>query len=199
MDSSIVLNGVIKSGSWLKRNIRGTVIAADGGANACKKSGVAPSYVVGDFDSISKQTLSAFQKKSKFVRKVNQNQTDFQKALMLAQKLKVSRVFVFGGFGKDVDHEIANILSLNPLCVMLDERHAVRVVEKRLEISGTKGDVVSVIALSGVTGLSYSGLAWQAPKGKVPAGWIGVRNRFSKRNAVIALSSGRIAVITFTS
>ena|SRR3989344_5254892 len=195
MEVSLVLNGSIKRGAWFKRHIRGTVIAVDGGAHACKKFGITPEYVVGDFDSISKTVLSAFKKTSTVIHLPNQNRTDFQKALTLAKKLKATHIRVFGAFGKDIDHEFANILSLTPNCVMVDERHEVSVVEKRIEVQGKKNDVVSVIALTPVKGLSYAGLKWPVSGLSVPAGWTGVRNRLVKKTSVISLSRGRIAVI----
>ena len=198
MEVSIILNGEIKNGSWLKRNIRGTVIAADGAANITRKFGIIPDYIVGDFDSVTKATLSAFKKTSDILYDASQNSTDFEKALHLAKSLKAKTVFVFGGFGGELDHEIANILSLSPECVMINEQQTVRVATKRLTVRGTPDGLISVIALSDVQGLSYSGLTWGAPKGKLSAGWLGVRNRFAKRKAVISMKRGRVAVITET-
>lgn len=199
MDVSIILNGEIKNGSWLKRRLRGAVIAVDGGANTCRKFGIIPKYVIGDFDSVSKASLFAFKKTSNILYDASQQSTDFEKSLFLAQRLNAKTISVFGGYGGEFDHEIANILSLTPACIMVDEKHTARVVKDRLNLRGKSGDLVSVIALSDVRGLSYSGLKWSAPTGKVHAGWLGVRNRLQKTNAVIRVQQGRVAVIIRTS
>jgi thiamine pyrophosphokinase len=199
MEVSIILNGKIRNTSWLKKNIRGVVIAADGGANSCRKFNVVPDYIVGDFDSVAKSTLAAFKETSQIIYDASQESTDFEKALQIARSLKPKKISVFGGFGGDLDHQMGNILSLTPECVMQNEEQTALVVQKRLSIRGSIGQFVSVIALSPVEGLSYSGLTWKAPKGKLPAGWLGIRNTFAKGNANIHLKKGRIAVITRTS
>lgn len=199
MEVSIVANGEVKSGAWLRKNITGVVIAADGGANICKKYGIMPSFIIGDFDSVKKQTLASFKKTAKIIRISGQNRTDLEKALTLARKLKAKKISVFGALGGTVDHTIANILSLDSKCVIRDEGHDVHVVQDSLTITGTRGDIVSVIAFSSVSGLSYAGLQWNAPRGKIPAGWAGVRNRLAKSSAIVRIKKGRVAVITIKS
>lgn len=195
MEASIIANGTVKSGAWLRKNLRGTIIAADGGANTCLKHRITPDYVIGDFDSIRKSTLTRLKKTSRIIRAPDQNKTDLQKALALAHKLKAERVFVFGAIGTELDHTLGNLLSLDTHCVMRDETHDIHIVEKNLKLQGKPGELVSVIALSLVRGLSYTGLKWQAPKRILPPGWLGTRNRFTGTKASIRLTSGKVAVL----
>lgn len=197
MEISIVANGEVKNGQWLRENIRGTVIAADGGANLCKEHGVIPQFIVGDLDSVHRETLDFF-KDSEVVRLEDQNKTDLEKALAYAKEMGAGTIYVFGALGGSVDHTMANILSLSPQSIIRDESHDVHVVENELQITGDREDVVSVIALSSVSGLSYEGLKWSAPE-MVNAGWIGARNRLKSTSATIRLKKGRIAVIKSSS
>jgi thiamine pyrophosphokinase len=185
----------VHSGTWLKKNLKGLVIAADGGANLCRRYGIKTSFVIGDFDSVSKATLTYFRKTSKLIHLPAQDSTDFEKALTLAKKLKAKKVYVFGALGGTVDHTIANIISLDDRCVIRDEKHDVYVVHDTLTVEGKRGDVLSVIALSSVSGLSYRNLKWTAPQKTLPPGWSGVRNRFTKSSVMVRVKKGRVAVI----
>jgi thiamine pyrophosphokinase len=195
VEASIIANGTVKSGAWLRRNIIGIVIAADGGANTCLRNRIVPDYVIGDFDSVKKSTLASLKRSAKVLHEPDQNKTDLQKALALARRIGAGRVFVFGAIGSELDHTLANIFTLDARCVMKDEHHEIRVVERRLDLAGKRGDLVSVIALTSVRGLSYAGLTWSVSNRSVPAGWIGIRNRFAGKKARITLTKGKIAVI----
>ena len=195
MDVSIIANGPVQRGQWLKRHITGTTIAVDGGADTCKKQRIVPDFVIGDFDSVTRKTLAAFKNTSTVLHVPDQSRTDLQKALALAHKLKAKRIFIFGALGGNFDHELANMLSLGDRCVMMDEKHVIRVTTKRAVLSRTHGHTVSVIALTNVYGLSYSGLVWKAPRRALPAGWIGVRNRLKTKRAVVTLRKGSVGII----
>lgn len=196
MNASIIANGEVKNGAWLRKNISGIVIAADGGAHICRKFGITPKYIIGDFDSIQKSTLTFFEKKSIILHVPDQHTTDLQKALVLAKKLKAKRIFVFGALGKNIDHTMANILSLYENCIIRDETHEVWVVTKKASITGKPGDCVSIIALTNVTGLSYTGLKWKLSNASVPPGWIGVRNQLLGKRGGVRLKTGKLALIT---
>ncbi|HES59499.1 MAG TPA: thiamine diphosphokinase, partial [Caldithrix sp.] len=87
------------------------IIAADGGAIACKKSGIKPDFIIGDFDSISRDTLNHF-KDAEVIHIQDQYSTDMEKALHFATSLKPDRLIVLSAFGKRMDHTSANLLFL---------------------------------------------------------------------------------------
>ena len=65
-------------------------ICADGGANTAARFGYAPDLIIGDLDSIKKETLSVFNNVN--VKKLkDQNSTDLEKALTAAIRKKVQR------------------------------------------------------------------------------------------------------------
>ncbi len=195
MKACIVLNGLAPTKNFFLNEVRGkVVVAADGGLALCKKYSVTPDYIIGDFDSVSKKMLARFKTRSHVIEDENQDTTDFQKALKLCKRLQAREISVLGGFGKDADHEFANVLSLPENATMKNET-TFALLTRSTMISVPVGSVVSVIAVSNVTGLNYSGLQWQAPQGKVSAGWIGIRNRAVKKRIGISTKQGRVAVI----
>lgn len=195
MNACIVLNGSAPKRDFFTKEVRGKiVIAADGGLALCRKYNVTPDYIVGDFDSVSSKLLATYQQTATILKDQNQDTTDFQKALALAESLNARHITVLGGFGKDVDHELANILALPKHAVMKSET-SFAMLSRSVTFNVTKGSIVSVIAISELHGLSHKGLVWSAPKGKLSAGWIGIRNRANKKSVSISARRGMFAII----
>lgn len=198
MNVLIVANGNITNKSFYRKIIKNTgkIIAADGGADNCIKLGIKPDYVIGDFDSISKKARKKF--RNILIHDNFQDNTDLEKAIALAKKLKCTKLTIIGAIGSRIDHTISNIVSLLKINVpaeILDETNNVFVAEKEIKLKGKKEDIVSVIPLSKVSGLSYKGLKWNPKNKNVDAGWTGISNRMTGSKATIKLKSGKIIVI----
>jgi thiamine pyrophosphokinase len=196
----IVANGIVKDTGWYKSVTKGfdKIIAADGGADNCMKLGIAPDYIIGDMDSISEKARKAFGSRCELIHDPDQEKTDMQKAVGLANSLRPDKITVIGAVGERMDHTIANVFCLadtNAQSEILDEHNEIRVVEDEIEISGRKGDVVSVLSVSEVRGLGYEGLKWTVKDPDVPPGWTGLCNEMTGRKARIFISSGKIIVI----
>jgi len=194
----IVANGTIRNKSFYRNIVKkyDKIIAADGGAGNCIKLGIIPNYVIGDFDSISNKAKSKFRKI--LIHDKSQDKTDLEKAISLAKKLKCTRLAIIGAIGSRIDHTISNIISLlktNVPSEIFDEANNVFVVENKIKLTGKKNDIVSVIPISNVKGLAYTGLKWKPKSKNVSAGWIGVSNRMTGKKAAITLKSGKIIVI----
>ena len=172
------------------------VIAADGGADNCIKLGINPDYVIGDFDSISAKARSRF--KNVLAHDKNQDTTDMEKAMALAKKLECTKLTVIGAIGSRIDHTISNIINLSKAKVhaeIFDETNSIFMVTSQIELTGKKNDIVSVIPVSKVTGLTYKGLKWELKDKNIDTGWIGVSNRMTGNKASIRLKSGKVIVI----
>lgn len=195
----IVANGIIKDAGFYNpfTEEAGIVIAADGGADNCMKLGIVPDYIIGDMDSITEKAMKAFSR-AKIIHDPDQDKTDLQKAVKLANSLKPEKITIIGAIGERMDHTIANVFCLAGAVAeseIIDENNEIRVVEDSIGISGNKGDIVSVLSLSEVKGLTYEGLKWAVKDMDVPSGWTGVCNEMSGRKAKIYMSSGKIIVI----
>ncbi|MBN1896095.1 MAG: thiamine diphosphokinase [Candidatus Aenigmarchaeota archaeon] len=195
----IVANGCIKNTEWYKPMIEGCgkVIAADGGADNCIKLGIIPDYIIGDMDSITAEAKKKFSA-SKIIEDKDQDKTDLQLAIRLAESLRPENITVIGATGERLDHTIGNVLSLADSesdIMIIDENNEVYSVNDSIEIHGRKGDIVSVIAVSEVSGLAYEGLRWELKNKDVHSGWMGVCNEMNGDSAKISVTSGKIIVI----
>jgi len=195
----IVANGNINDVNYYSQFIQesNTIIAADGGADNCLKLNITPEYIIGDLDSISDKAKAEFSEKSKIIQDMDQNKTDMQLAIELADKLDAKHVSIIGAIGSRMDHTIANIMCLDKLnCKMhiLDEFNDIYMVRKEINLKGKIGDIISVIALSDVKGLNYEGLKWNVSQKNIESGWIGICNEMISSTAKITLSSGKIIV-----
>lgn len=198
MNILIVANGTIKNVHFYKKIIKkaNVIIAADGGADNCIKLGVSPNYIIGDLDSISNKSKEKFKKL--VIHDNDQNTTDMEKAISLAKKLGYKNLAIIGAIGSRMDHSLSNIITLFKTKIpskIIDESNEVFAVEKEIEIKGKKGDIVSIIPVSRVEGLTYDGLKWNVKNKNVDAGWTGTSNIMTGVKATIKLKSGKIIVI----
>ena len=178
------------------------IICADGGANTVEELGIAPDYVIGDMDSIRKEVLDRLKilGRTVIIEDPDQNKTDLELAIELAAKLKPREIIILGALGKNIDHTLASIISLDKIgsgiiAKITDGKNEIRLARESIEIEGEAGDIVSVVALTEVSGLTYEGLKWNVQGMKAEFGWFGVRNRMTGRKASIKLQQGKILVI----
>ncbi len=94
---------------YLKKNNFSTLICADGGANSAGKLKIVPDFIIGDFDSINKQTLNKFRFNSEIIQIKRQNDTDVEKCLKFAIKKKFTESVLLGVTGNRLDHTFCNL------------------------------------------------------------------------------------------
>ncbi|MBN2066658.1 MAG: thiamine diphosphokinase [Candidatus Thermoplasmatota archaeon] len=201
---AIIANGTITDDAFHKKILGNVdmIICADGGANHAYALGVIPEYIVGDFDSITAQVLSYFieQKKTTLVKDTNPDKTDVELALSLAESLNPQEIVLLGALGCRMDHTLANMLCLTKLpsaikAQIIDETNTIELVDKPVDITGKENDIVSVVPLTDVAGLSYKGMKWPVTNKKTTVGWFGISNRLLQNTATIALAKGKLLVI----
>jgi thiamine pyrophosphokinase len=199
---AIIANGYIKNPKFHKDLLKDAVIiiCADGGANNAKKIGVTPNYIIGDLDSASKSSIELFKDKSKIIKDDNQDNTDLEKALSLAEKLSPSEILIMGAIGDRIDHTLANIMCLTKInsdikAQIIDEKNIIELVENSADISGDKNDIISIVPITDISNLCYTGLKWNVENLDTNIGWFGISNRLEEKNANISLSNGKIFLI----
>lgn len=192
----IISDGRIDNKNFHKKLLRDSdlIICADGGAENAISLKITPDYIIGDMDSIKKSTLKKLNK-THIITDKNQDKTDTQLAIELAQKFKPKEIIILGAIGTRIDHTLANIFRLNSKIKIIDNKNEIDLVEKQITLQGKKNDTVSIIALTDVKGLTYSGLKWKVKNKNVKAGWIGISNKIVKKKASITLKKGKILVI----
>jgi thiamine pyrophosphokinase len=139
-------------------------ICADGGANTAVRFDSIPHLIIGDFDSMQKETLHVFNKV--VLKKLkDQNSTDLEKALTAAIRKKCSEIVVLGATGGRLDHAIGNLSALAKFSSktdikFIDDTGEYIPVGHALEITLPVGTTISLLPLSRCGGIVTTGLKW---------------------------------------
>jgi thiamine pyrophosphokinase len=144
------------------------VIAADGGASQAHYFGRAVQTLIGDLDSIEPEEAEALIAGGAELLQspAEKDETDLELALLLAAQRGAGRIRIFSALGDRLDQTLANVYLL--ALPVLDGRD-VRIVAGKQEawllhpgshiLSGSPGDTVSLIPLTGVVhGVRTEGL-----------------------------------------
>jgi thiamine pyrophosphokinase len=139
-------------------------ICADGGANLAVYFGSIPNLIIGDFDSVQKETLRYF-KKVRLKKMKSQNSTDLEKALTEAIKKKCTEITVLGATGGRLDHAVGNLSALAKFSrkagiKFIDNTGEFIPVGHNLEADLNIGTSVSLLPLSKCSGIVTTGLKW---------------------------------------
>ncbi len=157
----IIGNGDVKDYRYLKEKIHDTdfIICADGGYNHASAMGIKPNVLLGDFDSAEDYEKVAdrieYPKRKDF--------TDGELAVMYAVEHGYNDVVLIAMTGDRLDHTIVDILLLMKCKngVLIDDNNEIYLLRDEIEISGRKGQTVSIIPINGnVQGISTTGLEY---------------------------------------
>jgi thiamine pyrophosphokinase len=188
---------------------RGTlVIAADGGLAQAEALGRRVDVVVGDMDSVAPKTLERARDAGAEIERHprDKDATDLQLALDRAVAAGCDRVIVVGGDGGRLDHLLGNALVLirdayKSVAVEWWTRHdratVVRSGRRPVAISGTRGDLVSLLPLAGpAQGVSTTGLRWALDDEDLEPGTTrGISNELTGPQATVSVRSGTVLAV----
>ena len=148
------------------------VVAADGAAATALELGQLPDAVIGDFDSLKRETRARIPAE-RLHHVVEQTSTDFEKCL---SRISAPLILALGFTGRRLDHELAvyNALVCHPRkpCVVLGEHDLVFHAPPKLSLDVKPGTRVSLFPFAPVTGRG-TGLVWPidglqfAPDGRI--------------------------------
>ena len=207
MRAAIISNGQIDDYEYIKKYILESdiLICADGGGEHAFKMGLIPDVLIGDFDSISEDTLKLFEKNSTsvFKYKREKDQTDTELAVDCAISKGADEIILIGGTGKRLDHTYANISLLVVMRerdiegLIIDEYNEIRVIDKFLRMQGDKNDKISLLAFTPeVCGVTTRGLKYPLKDGVLKNdNTLGISNEFLDSEAEIEVKSGILLVI----
>ena len=181
------------------------IICADGGVRHAKMMGVTPDLVLGDFDTLTPEELDELSADGVELLRypAEKDFTDTHLAVLKALEMGFSDIDILAALGGRIDHALANIMLLalpqaqSARIRILEERQEVFLIRKSGKVDGEKGEVVSLLPLTGqVTGISTEGLCYQVPGGVLTMGiTMGVSNILCQKEAVISIGSGLLLVI----
>ena len=200
---AIIGNGTINNKKFHERILKDydIIICADGGATNARKMNITPDYIIGDLDSTTNEILNFFKhNNTKIIKDENQDKTDMELAINLAEKLKPDEIIIMGAIGYRIDHTIANILCLDKIksnikTKIIDDKNIIEIVDNEKNIEGKKDDIISIIALTDVVDLSYKGMNWLVKNKDVKFGWFGISNTLKGKKAKVTLKKGKILIL----
>ncbi len=187
--------------TYLLKSGYSTLICADGGANSARKLNIIPDFVIGDLDSIEKDTLKIFSKNSVVKQVKRQNDTDVEKCLKFAIKKGFDEAVLIGVTGDRLDHTFCNLgivlkffdkIKLN----IVAENSYLTAHRNNVEIKTAPGETISLYGFDSKTKITSKGLKYTLKNTALP---FGVRE--STSNVALAgkvdlkIKGGRIFIV----
>ncbi|NLK93802.1 MAG: thiamine diphosphokinase [Clostridiales bacterium] len=161
MRAIIVTGGNPPSKELLNRFINkdtDIIIGVDKGCEALYKYNIKPTFILGDFDSASKETVEYFANNKIKIERFSpeKDYTDTHLGIKKALEEGAKEILLFGATGTRIDHTLGNIgLMLmakenNINIEIIDDHNRAFLVNKQAVLKGKYGEVISFHALSSV-------------------------------------------------
>jgi len=183
------------------------IIAADGGGYHCRKLGITPRVLIGDFDSLSPKEITSWERQGvQIVRHpARKNYTDLELALHYAREQGADEILVLAALGARWDHTLANLLlpvSADLQCcsiTLLDGKQEIHLIKggETLEARGAPGDTLSLIPLGGeALGVSTDRLEYPLRGETLHFGSTrGISNVMLDNTAAVSLEQGMLLCV----
>lgn len=151
-----------------------TLICADGGANTAYKRGLSPNYIIGDFDSAKEEVLDHFRPEAEIIHYTRQNDTDVEKCLKFAVKLKYEEAILLGATGDRLDHTFCNL----QIVMKFREKINVHILHQKSfltvlnegenGVNTIPGETISIYGIDEKTKITASGLKYPLKNTALP-------------------------------
>lgn len=151
------------------------LLAADGGADHLARLGLRPAAVIGDLDSINRETR-AWLGEGPLVERPDQDRTDLDKALEYAfDDLGVERLTVLAAVGGRLDHDLGNLgllarLAMGEKLVFEDEGHRILAVADEAALVAQPGETWSFWTYDPSVRVTIDGVRWPIEDATIDAG-----------------------------
>lgn len=199
MKALIISAGENKNPLKLKEyaKVSDLVICADGGYLYAYSLNIIPDVVIGDFDSLDIEIPDTIKK---ITLPCEKDETDTEYAFLYAKNEGVDEIIIYGGLGGRLDHTYANILLLADTkikSVLTDGKTSCYMTDSKLELSGKKGEYISVFSFSDISyGVSIKGLKYELSDYNLKKeDVLGVSNEFNGNKAEISVKNGKLLII----
>lgn len=183
-------------------------IVADGGMGYCKMSNLVPDCIVGDFDSVEKETLAYFHESPQIIWKQfcpKKDETDTELAMTTAFEHGATELHILGATGSRLDHVIGNIQLLHKALIrdipayIVDRNNRVCLIDQAKTIQKSKqyGKYISILPLTTtVEGITLKGFQYPLDKATLYSNnTLGISNEITEEEARIELEKGIAIVI----
>ena len=198
MRALILCHGEPPSRDLLQRHLpqADLVICTDGAAQWAQEAGVHLDVVVGDMDSCGQ--LPTCEVVDCGPHREQEN-SDAEKALLLALTRGAERIVLLGATGRRLDHTLANvwIVARYHDCaeiILADDWSELKVVSGKKTVATSPGQALSLVALTPNVTLDTEGLRWPL-HGALEMGTRGLSNEAEANTVVLDVTAGMVAVI----
>jgi len=175
------------------------IIAADGGASHCRQLKIKPHLIIGDLDSITKETQEYFFDVPQ-TKIIDQETTDLEKVINyiknnLDQREKIEQINIFCAASFDrLDHFMANLFLIGrfikwPVDV-IDEKFVIKYLSQDTIIKKLKNKTVSIFPVDHCVGLKLIGFLWPLNHKKYS-----ISNIIQSDQAEIKIAKGKVILI----
>lgn len=185
------------------------IIAVDRGLTFCKRYGIRPNCIVGDFDSLPGGILEEYEKDTDIMIKrliPEKDDSDSECAMHLAMDMGAEIIYLLGGMGTRLDHVMANLQLLAYARVrgvkmyMADAHNLITVLDGTtvLKRENQFGDYVSFFSLGdGVTDVTLRGFRYPLTDYRLTNTSCGltVSNEIAEEEATVSFSEGLLVMI----
>ena len=173
------------------------IIAADGGADICKKNLIIPDYIIGDLDSI--EEISYFEK-SKIIKRPSQDNSDMEKALEFAKRFDADVIKIISALGKRSDHAIINVIvftqfEFNQKLEIYDNYGKMRILSPGRHCFKFEPEtIVSLFSLGNISALSLRGFKYNLIEQDFNNGFCGLSNETIAEEVEIEFIKGQLFI-----
>jgi len=183
------------------------VIAADGGADYCRRLGLRPDIIIGDMDSIDPDPAraTAFKETEIIRHPPRKDATDLELAIRLAIERGAGSIVILGALGGRWDMSIGNLFLLAlpelkevPVKLIDGRQEIVLLTGKQTAVfSGKPGDTLSLIpAGEDATGITLKELEYPLVNATLSYGSSrGISNVLLDTKASVSLESGTLICV----
>ncbi|NIA23874.1 MAG: thiamine diphosphokinase [Proteobacteria bacterium] len=203
---SVILGGDGSSLFTYKRGIENSdlIIACDRGGEYLKNINVMPDVVIGDMDSISKETLDYFEINDVKIVRFDKHK-DFTDAYLafdyVAKNLDNYTISVYAFSGGRGDHFISALIDAEKF-TGIDRKinfigggETIRSVAENTIIRGDVGDIISIFSFSGAYTAECRGLMYDISNTEIPCGMTrGISNELTEKEAYITIKKGKLTI-----
>lgn len=189
------------------------LITADKGLAFCEKSGIVPTQIVGDFDTLGEALLPKYEAMGVPIRKFNpvKDYTDTEIAVRLGMELGAEKIIILGASeGNRLDHLFGNVMTMmipqqaGVDCFLVDVHNRVRILMEPLEIRKKEqyGKYISLVPLTtdvhGVTLTGFKYPLWDYRFNVQTSGSLGISNELTEEIGKIDFRSGILLMLECT-
>ena len=211
MNTVLICGGEINdefSLACLKQIKPDCIIGVDKGLEFCYRNHVIPDWILGDFDSISKEVIDWYRKQQEIpIRqyKPEKDDTDMFLALRQAVGRGYRRIEIYGGLGgKRLDHTLANLQMLvwaahrNIHARLLGKDTVVSAIsDGQISFPASAKGYLSVFAVGGqAEGVDLTGLKYELSNHILTDEFpLGVSNEFIGRESTVRVRKGTLILV----